>query len=145
MDIYFNKGKENEEVFFESDILKMDKPALKNLKLRCQSVISEVSTKRDIFRTENDLPEKSQDYWRKMYVYKSVISKFTKAMAWLCSLEANAKPPKQHEDREHWLWCYYQESMKVLTDEMAEQIKEMADSRAKFHCEIEKWEYKEVC
>lgn len=145
MDIYFNKGKKNEEVVLESDILKMDKPTLKNLKLRCQATINDVSTKRDIFRTENDLPKKSQEYWRKMYVYKSVISKFTKAISWLNSLEANAKPSKQHEDREHWLWCYYQESMKVLTDNMVMQIKEMADTRAKFHFEIEKWEYKEIC
>ena len=33
--------------------------------------------------------------------------------------------------------------MKVLTEEMVEQIKEMADTRAKFHIEEKKWEYKE--
>lgn len=144
MNIYFNKGTANEVIILESDILNMDKPSLKVLKMKCQNAINEVSVKRDIFRTDNMLDKNSKEYWRKMFVYKSIITKYTKAIAWLNSLEVNAKPPKQHEDREHWLWCYYQESMKVLTDEMAEQIKEMADSRAKFHCEIEKWEFKEA-
>lgn len=143
MDIYFNKGTPKEEVILESDILNMDKPSLKVLKMKCQSAITEVSVKRDVFRTENELDSNSKDYWRKMFVYKSIITKYTKAIAWIQSIETNAKPPKQHEDREHWLWCYYQESMKVLTDDMVNQIKEMADTRAKFHAEIEKWEYKE--
>lgn len=143
MDIYFNKGTPNEEVYLETDILNMDKAAIKFLKTKCQSSITEVSYKRDVFKTENDLNKNSQEYWRKMYIYKNIITKYTKAITWLQSLEANAKPPKQHEDREHWLWCYYQESMNMLTEEMVDQIKEMADTRAKFHVEIEKWEYKE--
>lgn len=143
MDIYFNKGASNEEVVLESDILKMSKQEIKNLKQRCQNAINDVALKRNIFRTENELQNNSQEYWRKMYVYKCVISKYTKAINWLCQIETNATPPQQQVDREHWLWCYYQESMKVLTDGMVEQIKEMADNRAQFHFEIEKWEYKE--
>ena len=77
-----------------------------------------------------------------MYIYKIIIARYIKALAWLNTIEISAKGNQEHEDREHWLWCYYQESMKVLTEEMVDQIKEMADSRAKFHIEIEKWEYK---
>ena len=143
MDIYFNKGASNEEVVLESDILKMSKPEIKNLKQRCQNAINEVSLKRNIFRTENELNNNSQEYWRKMYVYKCVINKYIKAVNWLCQIESNATPPQQQVDREHWFWCYYQESMKVLTEEMVEQIKEMADNRAKFHLEEKEWEYKE--
>lgn len=145
MDIYFNKGTENEEVVLEEDILKMSRQEIKNLKQRCQNSMSEVALKRNIFRTENDLDKNSQEYWRKMYVYKCVIGKYTKAIQWLGQIEADAvsSKPKEKQDHEHWLWCYYQESMKVLTDDMVNQIKELTDIRAKFHCEIEKWEYKE--
>ena len=141
MDIYFNKGTPKEEVVTEAEILTMSKPEIKNLKIRCQSAMSDVAVKRNKFKTENELEKGSQEFWRKMYVYKGVIAKYTKAIAWLGQIELNAKPPKEKEDKEHWLWCYYQESMKVLTDDMVNQIKELADTRAKFHIEFEKWEY----
>ena len=142
MDIYFNKNSANEQVYTEAQILAMSKQEIKNLKALIQSSINDVSVKRDAFRTETELDKKSQDFYRKMYVYKSIIAKYTKALAWLNTIEVSAKGSQEQEDIEHWLWCYYQESMKVLTEEMVSQIKEMADVRAKFHIEIEKWEYK---
>ena len=37
----------------------------------------------------------------------------------------------------------YQESLKMLTDDMVEQIKEMADNRAGFHIEFERFNQEE--
>lgn len=142
MDIYFNKGTSCEEVFYEEDILKMTKQEIKNLKARCQSAMGDVALKRNKFRTENDLAPNSPEFWKRMNTYKSVIAIYYNAIAWLGCIEKDAVPPKEQEDREHWLWCYYQESMKVLTDSMVEQIKEMADNRAGYHFEFDKWEYK---
>ena len=142
MDVYFNKGTSKEECIKESEILEMSRQELRNLKQRVQSAMNEVSLKRNIFKTENTLEKNSQEYWRKMYVYKSVIARYVKILAWLGQIEGNAVPTKERADNEHWLWCYYQESMKVLTDDMVNQIKEMADTRTGFHCEIEKWVYK---
>lgn len=142
MDIYFNKNSANEQVYKEEQILAMNKQEVKNLKTLVQSAINDVAVKRDTFRTETELDKKSQEFFRKIYVYKIIIARYTKALAWLNTIEISAKGNQEHEDREHWLWCYYQESMKVLTEEMVDQIKEMADGRAKFHIEIEKWEYK---
>jgi hypothetical protein len=143
MDIYFNKGTIKEEVVTEEEILSMTKQEIKNLKQRCQSSMNEIALKRNKFRTENELDKGSQEFWRRMYCFKGAIAKYTKALAWLGKIELDAKPPKEKEDKEHWLWCYYQESMKVLTDDMVNQIKELADTRARFHIEFEKWEYEE--
>ena len=142
MDIYFDKGTSKEEVILEKDILEMTKQEIKNLKQRCQNTMNDIATKRNMFRTENELAQNSKEFWRKMYVYKLTIAKFTKAIAWLSQIECNARPPKQQVESEHWLWCYYQESLKMLTEEMVNQIVEMTDARAKFHLEIEKWEFK---
>ena len=142
MDIYFNKGTSQEVVVTENEILSMSRQEIRSLKQRCQSCMNEIALKRNKFRTENDCEKNSQEFWRKTYVYKGAIVKYTKALAWLSQIEIDAVPTKETEDKEHWLWCYYQESMKVLTEDMVNQIKEMADERAHFHCEIEKWEYK---
>ena len=142
MDIYFNKNTPKEECITEKEILGMTKQEIRNLKQRIQSTMNEISLKRNIFKTENDLGKNSQEFWRKMYVYKGLIARYTNALAWLGKVEMDAVSTKQNAETEHWLWCYYQESLKVLTEDMVNQIKEMTDLRAKFHLDIEKWEYK---
>jgi hypothetical protein len=141
MNIYFNKGKENEEVITEEQISKMTRQELKNLKARCQAVQSEVSLKRQQFQAENEFEKNSSEFWKKMSVYKKIIGIFQKYIVYLNQVEKESIVPKEHADREHWLWCYYQESMKVLTESMVQQISEMADTRAKFHVDFEKQEY----
>ena len=70
MNIYFNKGKENEEVITEEQISKMTRQELKNLKARCQAVQGEVSLKRQQFQAENEFERNSSEFWKKMTVYK---------------------------------------------------------------------------
>ena len=141
MNIYFNKGKENEEVITEEMISKMTKQELKNLKARCQAVQGEISLKRQQFQAENEFERNSSEFWKKMSVYKKIIGIFQRYIVYLNQVEKEALPPPKSVDKEHWLWCYYQESMKVLTENMVQQIIEMADTRAKFHIDFEKWEY----
>ena len=141
MNIYFNKGKENEEVITEEMITKMTKQELKNLKARCQAVQGEISLKRQQFQAENEFERNSSEFWKKMSVYKKIIGIFQRYIVYLNQVEKEALPPPKSIDREHWLWCYYQESMKVLTESMVQQIIEMADTRAKFHIDFEKQEY----
>lgn len=141
MNIYFNKGKENEEIITEEMISKMTRQELKNLKARCQAVQGEISLKRQQFQAENEFERNSSEFWKKMSVYKKVIGIFQNYIVYLNQVEKEAMPTSESIDREHWLWCYYQESMKVLTDSMVGQITEMADTRAKFHVDFEKWEY----
>ena len=141
MNIYFNKGKENEEVITEEQINKMTRQELKNLKARCQAIQGEISLKRQQFQAETEFERNSSEFWKKMSVYKKIIGIFQRYIVYLNQVEKEALPPPKSVDREHWLWCYYQESMKVLTEYIVQQICEMADTRAKFHVDFEKWEY----
>ena len=135
MNIIFNKGRQDEEIIREEDILKMSKQEIKNLKQRCQATMNEISLKRNNFRINNTYGVNSKEYWSKMNGYKSAIGTFTKIIAWLGQIEPINQPTSE---RDHWLWTYYQESLKMLTESMVNQIIEMTDERCGYHVEVER-------
>lgn len=143
MVLYFNKGTDEEEVYTNEQIKGMNKAELKSLVCKCQLAQAEISMKRNRYKNENEEDENSKAFWTKMNKYKQAITIYQRAIFELKELIRKAEPSPEHVDREHWLWCYYQESLKLLTDEMVSQITEMADNRAKYHIEFEKWEPKE--
>lgn len=142
MNIYFNKGTNKERVIRDEDILKMSKQELKTLKSRIQNEITEVALKRDVFKIENNLPKNSPEFLKKMHGYKSIISKYMKAISWIGRIETEATDTKT-VNKEHWLWCFYQEVLNILPKRKIKKLIELTDERAKFHLEVEKWEYKE--
>lgn len=139
MDIIFNKNTPYEEVYKEEDILKMTKQELKNLKTKCQTAMSDISLKRTRYKSENTEDQNSHEFWKRMNTYKTVIGIYQKNINYLCKIENQKEPSREQKDNEHWLWCYYQESLKMLTEGMVEQISEMADERAGFHIEFERF------
>lgn len=141
MILYFNKGTIDEEVYTNEQIKSMNKSELKSLVAKCQLAQSEISMKRNRYRNENEEDQNSKVFWTKMNKYKQAITIYQRAIFELTEMIKKAEPVKQ-EDREHWLWCYYQESLKVLSEDMINQLIEMADNRAKCHITFDKWEYK---
>lgn len=144
MVLYFNKGTDSEEVYTNEQIKSMNKSELKSLVAKCQLAQSEISMKRNRYKNENEEDKNSKVFWTKMNNYKQAITIYQRAIFELTEMIKKAEPTPQQKDNEHWLWCYYQESLKLLTDEMVSQITEMADNRAKYHIEFEKWEPKEI-
>lgn len=140
MNIIFNKGKPFEEVFTTEQIENMTKAELKGLKQRCTESIAEVANKRSHYKNENTEGQNSKEFWTKMNKYKAAITILQRYIKYLSDVERKKEPTREQKDNEHWLWCYYQESMKVLTEDMVEQIKEMADNRADFHIEFERFD-----
>ena len=135
MDIIFDKGTNREEFIPESEILKMSKQDIKNLKARCQATMNEIALKRNNFRCENTFGQNSPEYWKKMNAYKGAIARFTKIISWLGQIEPKNEPTTE---RDHWLWTYYQESLKMLTEDMVNQIIEMTDERCGYHVTVER-------
>ena len=120
MNITFNKGKPYEEVFTTEEIESM--------------------TKGSHYKNENTEEINSKEFWTKMNKYKAAITIQQRYIKYLSDVERAKEPTRDQKDNEHWLWCYYQESLKMLTDNMIEQIKEMADNRAEFHIEFERFD-----
>ena len=141
MILYFNKGTIDEEVYTNEQIKSMNKNELKSLVAKCQLAQSEISMKRNRYRNENEEDQNSKVFWTKMNKYKQAITIYQRAIFELTEMIKKTEPVKQ-EDREHWLWCYYQESLKVLSEDMINQLIEMTDNRAKCHITFDKWEYK---
>ena len=137
MNITFNKGKPNEEVFTTEQINNMSKQELKSLKQRCTTAIAEIAEKRSRYKNENQEEQNSTEFWTKMNKYKGAITIQQRYINYLSDIERKKEPSVEHKDREHWLWCYYQESLRMLTDGMVCQLEEMADERAGFHVEFE--------
>ena len=142
MNIYFKKGTNKEWVIHEEDVLKMSKQELKILKSRIQNEITEVALRRDDFKIKNNLPKNSPEFLIKMHGYKSIISRYMKAIVWIGRIEIGFTDNKT-VDKEHWLWCFYQEALNILPKRKIKKLIELTDERAKFHLEVEKWEYKE--
>ena len=140
MNIIFNKNTPQEEVYTEEQIKAMNKAELKNLKMKCQAAMSDVSLKRTRYINENTEEKNSHAFYKKMTTYKTVIGIYQKAIMYLSELETNKEPPVEVKDREHWLWCYYQESLKMLAEETVEMLKELTDERSGFHIEFERIE-----
>ena len=140
MNITFNKGKPYEEVFTTEQIESMTKDQLKGLKQRCMECIGEIANKRIHYKNENTEEANSKAFWTKMNKYKAAITIQQRYIKYLSDIERAKEPKPDQKANEHWLWCYYQESLKMLTDDMVEQIKEMADNRAKFHIEFERFD-----
>ena len=124
MNITFNKGKPYEEVFTTEEIKSMTKEQLKSLKQRCMESIAEISNKRSHYKNENTEETNSKEFWTKMNNYKAAITIYQRYIGYLSDVERAKEPTRDQKDNEHWLWCYYQESLKMLTDDMVEQIKD---------------------
>lgn len=137
MNIVFNKHTPMEEVYTEQQINAMNKSELKILKAKCQSAMSEVSLKRSRYINENTEDKNSHAFYTKMNTYKTVIAIYQKAILYLTKIEKDKEPPVEQKDREHWLWCYYQESLVMLSKDTTNMLKQFADARSGFHIEFE--------
>ena len=137
MDIIFNKNTPQEEVYTEKQIQEMNKSELRNLKAKCQTAMTEVSIKRSRYINENTEAKNSHTFYSKMNTYKTVIGIYQKAIYYLTDVENKKEPPVEVKDREHWLWCYYQESLIMLSPETVGMLKELADERSGYHVEFE--------
>ena len=132
MDIIFSKGTPMEEVYKSSQINAMTRAELKQLKSKCVCAMSDIATKRSRYKNENTEVANSKEFWTRMNKYKSAIAIYQRAIFYIGDLESK-KGNDEHEDNEHWLYCYYQESRKMLTEDMVKQLSEMADERAGYH------------
>ena len=137
MNIIFNKNTPQEEVYIEEQIKAMNKAELKNLKMKCQAAMSDVSLKRTRYINENTEEKNSHAFYKKMATYKTVIGIYQRAIMYLSELETSKEPSREQKDNEHWLWCYYQESLVMLSKETTDMLKELADERNGFHIEFE--------
>ena len=140
MKIIFNKGKPSEEVYTEQQIKAMSRAEIKNLKARCTVVMSEIATKRSKYKNENEEDMNSTAFWSRMNRYKEAISIYQRYILYLNTIEVEKEPERSQEqkDNEHWLWCYYQESLIMLNPETVDMLKSHADERCGFHIEFEK-------
>ena len=138
MNIIFNKNTPQEEVYTEEQIKAMNKAELKSLKSKCQATMADISLKRSRYINDNNEERNSHAFYKKLNGYKTIIGIYQRAIFYLNDIENKKEPTPECKDREHWLWCYYQESLKMLAPETVDMIKELADERAEFHIEFEK-------
>lgn len=137
MNIIFNKNTPQEEVYTEEQIKAMNKAELKNLKQKCNAAMGEISLKRSRYINDNNEDRNSHTFYKKLNTYKTVIAIYQRAVMYLSELENQKEPSREQKDNEHWLWCYYQESLVMLSKETTDMLKELADERNGFHIEFE--------
>ncbi|MBQ3670404.1 MAG: hypothetical protein II921_02870 [Treponema sp.] len=63
------------------------------------------------------------------------MNRLNTAISYVNTFVATA-PKEEPRDEEHWLWCYYQQSKKILSPDCVEDITQLADKRAGFHARI---------
>ena len=137
MNIIFNKGTPFEEVYTHEQINAMNKTELKSLKSKCQNAMSEISLKRSRYINKNNEEKNSHTFYSKLNTYKTVIGIYQRAINYLTEVENQKEPSREQKDNEHWLWCYYQESLVMLSKKSTDKIKKLADERCGFHVEFE--------
>ena len=137
MKVILNKGTPMEEVYTTEQINQMNLDELKTLKSKCQNAMGEIALKRSRYKNENEEDVNSKTFWTKMNNYKTAIAAHQRAVIYISELERKLKPTIATSDKEHWLWCYYQESLVMLSKETTDMLKELADERNGSHIEFE--------
>lgn len=139
MKIILNKGTPDEEVYTEEQLKSMTKAELKTVKIKCQNAMGEIGLKRSRFKNENDFDENSKEFWKKMNKYKAAIAILQRAIFYIGELEKTVEPAKEVVDKQHWLWCYYQESLVMLPKRTVAKLIKLADERNGSHIEFEQF------
>ena len=119
--------------YTDKELSELSKQQLKQLKADLQNNIEEISAKKSKYINENTEERNSSAYWRKINSYKSATVFCRKAISYVNTFVADAQDDNK-SNTEHWLWCYYQESKKLLTTDCIDNIESMADEKAGFHC-----------
>jgi len=142
MTVYLNKGTPREEVYTKEKLEQMSIQELRTLKARIQRVIEEVALKKSIYMNENNEEYNSHEYWKKINNYKTVMTINKSYLAYIKTFEPNAPNvpvlTRERKDVEHWLYCFYQESKVLLSEETVKMIEANADDKAGYHCDFNK-------
>ena len=140
MTIYLNKETPKEEVYTKEQLEQMSIQELRTLKNRIQRNIEEVSLKRSLYTNENKEEYNSHEYWKKINTYKTVIMINRNYLAYIKTFEPNAPnvpvQTRERKDVEHWLYCFYQESKILLSEETIKMLEDNADDKAGYYCDF---------
>lgn len=140
MTIYINKDTPKEEVYTKEKLEQMSIQELKNLKARIQNIIEEVALKRSKYTNDNQEERNSHEYWKKINNYKTVIMINRNYLNYIKTFEPNAPnvpvQTRERKDVEHWLYCFYQESKILLSEETIKMLEDNADDKAGYHCDF---------
>lgn len=139
MTIIINKEKSDERRYSESELKKMNKTEIKQLRAQLQLAQEEIALRKSQYQNNNTEAKNSKTYWEKINNYKQAISIIRRELLYLSNLAKSSEiaPEPDREKEQHWLWCFYQESIKKVNKRTLSKISESADSRAGYHVELE--------
>lgn len=117
------------------DLNSMDKKELKLLKQEIQGNIESVSWKRSNYNATNSEDLNSKEYYKQMSKYKKTFVILKSYMCFVNEILKN-KENDEFEEREHWLWCFYDEASKKLKKKHFDELVKNADERVKYHIDF---------
>lgn len=139
MTVILNKGKDDEVRYHEEDIKKMNRTEIKQLKAQLQVNLEEVAMRKTRYQCNNNEAKNSDEYWRRMTSYKQSMNIIRREIVYLSGIEklAEVKPEPEQEREQHWLWCFYQETIDKVNKRTLAKLTEMADARAGYHFDLD--------
>lgn len=136
MTIIINKNKPTEKRYTTEELKAMSKAELKDLKTALQLEVEAIGYRKTEYINNNTEELNSKVYWQKISNYKKSCNILRKEILYLKGLERE-KNQADSIDREHWLWCFYNEASKELKSKAFQKLIAQADERAGEHIEIE--------
>ncbi len=117
------------------DLNNMSRDKLRLLKQEIQKNIEEVSWKKSNYNATNEEELNSKEYHKHISNYKKVFA-ILKSQILTINKILKTKEEDSFKKREHWLWCFYCNTEKVLNERKFNELIKATDESANYHVEV---------
>ena len=117
------------------DLNNMSRDELRLLKQEIQKNIEDVSWKKSNYNATNTEELNSKEYHKHISNYKKVFT-ILKSQILTINKILKTKEEDSLKKREHWLWCFYSNTEKVLNERKFNELIKATDESANYHVEI---------